>query len=78
PPLEVFKQLGGRPMDVTPRQEIPQGAQPYLSAYRREIDQFIRTVQGIGSAPLPEDQVHLMEVVEAAYRSAKERTEVVL
>ena len=78
PPLEVYKQLGGRPMEVTPRQEPLSGANPYMSAYRREIDQFVRTARGVGTVPAPDDQVHLMEVVEAAYRSARERREVEL
>ncbi len=78
PPLEVFKQLGGRPMDVTPRQATPVGANPYMNAYRREIDHFLRAARGVGRAEPPEDQVHLMEVVEAAYRSSRERVEVAL
>lgn len=78
PPLEVFKQLGGRPMDVTPKQPRPSGANPYMNAYRREIDHFLRAARGVGTAPTPEDQIHLMEVVEAVYRSARERVEVVL
>lgn len=78
PPLEVFKQLGGRPMDVTPRQPDPAGAGPYMNAYRRQVDHFLRAVRGLGDAMPPSDQVHLMEVVEAAYRSARERCEVAL
>ncbi len=78
PPLEVFKQLGGRPMDVTPRQAPVSGANPYMNAYRREIDHFLRVARGIGADDGAHDQVHLMEVVEAAYRSARERVEVTL
>lgn len=78
PPLEVFKQLGGRPMDVTPRQPRPSGANPYVNAYKREIDHFLRSARGLGTAGTLEDQVHLMEVVEAVYRSARERVEVTL
>lgn len=78
PPLEVFKQLGGRPMDVTPRQPDPAGTGRYMHAYRRQVDHFLRAVRGVADSPPPEDQVHLMEVVEAAYRSARERCEVAL
>ena len=49
-----------------------------MNAYRREIDHFLRAARGVGTAPVPDDQVHLMEVVEAAYRSARERVEVAL
>ena len=78
PPLEVFKQLGGRPMDVTPNQPPATSGNPYMHAYRREIDLFLRSVRGERSGELPDEQVHLMEVLEAAYRSAAERREVVL
>lgn len=77
PPLEVYKQLGGRPLDVTPRQPSPRGGEnPYTNAYRREIDHFIRAVCGEVDAPLPEEQTGLMELVQAAYRSATEGGEV--
>jgi predicted dehydrogenase len=78
PPLEVYKQLGGRPMDVTPRQPPPTGGNPYMNAYRREIDLFLRAARGLGEGELPDEQVHLMQVIEAAYRSARERREVEL
>lgn len=78
PPLEVFKQLGGRPMEVTPRQPRAADSKGYLNAYRREIDHFLRAVRGEADAPPPADQVHLMEVVEAIYTSGRERLEVSL
>lgn len=76
PPLEVFKQLGGRPMDVTPDQPRPAGGNRYMNAYRREIDAFLRCARGEGDGGLPEEQAHVMEIIEAAYRSARERREV--
>ena len=77
PPLQVFKQLGGRPMDVTPRQPTPRGGEnPYTNAYRREIDQFLRALGGEADVPLPEEQARLMAIVQAAYRSAKSGKEV--
>lgn len=79
PPLEVFKQLGGRPMDVTPRQPRPRGGEhPYTNAYRRQIDHFVRSVNGLGDAALPEEQAALLRLIEAAYRSAEEGREVAL
>ncbi|MFQ5536745.1 MAG: Gfo/Idh/MocA family protein [Gemmatimonadota bacterium] len=72
PPLEIFKQLGGRPLDVTPRQPRPRGGEnPYSNAYRRLIDHFVRALCGQVEAPLPTEQVGLMTLVEAAYRSAR-------
>ncbi len=79
PPLEVYKQLGGRPMEVTPRQPRPRGGEnAYTNAYRRLLDDFVRRVNGIGDAPVPVEQVGLMRIVEAAYRSAEVGREVEL
>ncbi len=79
PPLEIFKQLGGRPLGITPRQPRPRGGEnPYTNAYRRQLDYFVRAVAGTGEAPLPEEQVALMTLIEAAYRAADERREVAL
>lgn len=79
PPLALHRQVGGRPMDVTPRQPTPRGGEnPYTNAYRREIDHFIRTVSGPVSAEAPTEQEALMAIIEAAYRSAREGREVEL
>ncbi|MCA9298096.1 MAG: Gfo/Idh/MocA family oxidoreductase [Phycisphaerales bacterium] len=77
-PLEVYKQLGGRPLEVTPRQPRPRGGEnPYTNAYRRLIDEFIRGVGGrSGILRLPEEQVRLMALVEAAYKAAETGREV--
>ncbi len=77
PDFEVFKQVGGRPLDITPRQPKPQGGEnPYTNAYRRQIDHFIRAVGGEVDAPIPGEQVALMRLIQAAYRSAEEGREV--
>lgn len=79
PPLEIHKQLGGRPQDVTPRQPAPRGGEnPFMNAYRRLLDQFVRTSAGVCTAALPEEQIELMKVIEAAYLSAREGREVEL
>ena len=79
PPLQIFKQLGGRPLDVTPRQPLPRGGEDsYTNAYRREIDHFVRVVAGQSEAPFPAEQAILMELVQAAYRSAEEAREIEL
>ena len=72
PPLEVYKQLGGRPLSVTPRQPRPRGGEdPYTNAYRRLIDLFVRGVAGRSVIELPEEQVVLMRLIEGAYESAE-------
>jgi predicted dehydrogenase len=79
PPLEVYKQLGGRPMDATPRQPSPQGGENrYMNSHRRSIDQFIRAATGQGEVDSVQDQADLMRLIEAAYRSAREGGEVSL
>jgi len=78
PPLEIYKQLGGRPMEVTPRHPKPQGDEnPYTNAYRRQLDHFVRVASGQVEAPLPGEQVSLMRLIEAAYASAASGREVV-
>ena len=79
PPLSIHKQLGGRPVDVTPRQPKTRGGEGgYQNAYRRLLDQFVRAVLGESDVPAPVEQVHLMEVITAAYRSAREGREIQL
>lgn len=77
PPLEVYKLLGGRPMDVTPRQPLPQsGENPYTNAYRRLLDAWVRSLLGLAEAEIPREQVTIMKIIEAAYRSAESGSEV--
>jgi predicted dehydrogenase len=79
PPLKVFKQVGGRPMEVTPRQPRPQGGEhPYTNAYRRLLDDFVRRVAGLADAELPTEQPKLMALIQAAYRAAHSGREVEL
>lgn len=79
PPLQVHKQLGGRPMNVTPRQPKTRGGESlFTNAYRRLLDEFVRAILGRCDLPLPDEQVELMRVVEAAYVSAREQREVAL
>ncbi len=78
-PLSVYRQVGGRPMDVTPRQPIPRGGEDlFTSGYRRLLDHFARVASGEAEAPPPEEQVVLAGLVEAAYRSAREGREIEL
>ena len=77
PPLSVYRQLGGRPLEVTPRQPTPRGGEnPYTNAYRRLLDEFVRAVQGRVDVPLPDEQVRLIRLVEASYEAASAGREV--
>lgn len=79
PPLTVYRKLGGRPLDVTPIQPRPRGGEnPYTNAYRRHLDHFVRAIHGEAEAPLPEEQLLLLRLIEAAYRSADSGEEISL
>lgn len=79
PPLEVQKQLGGRPMDVTPiHPDDVVRENPYTRSHRRQLDHFVRSAAGEAEGPLPVEQVELMSLIQAAYRSAREEREVTL
>lgn len=79
PPLRVYRQLGGRPLEVTPRQPMPRGGEnAYTNAYRRLLDEFVRAVQGRAAISVPREQVALMGVVEAAYEAAASGREVLI
>lgn len=79
PPLSVHKQLGGRPLDVTPRSPQTRGGEDrYTNSYRRVLDHFLRAIRGEAELAPPTEQVQLMELIEAAYRSIEEDREVVL
>lgn len=75
PPLELLRELETGPADVTPPMEA-EGENVYRASYRQEWATFLRRVRR-GEAPGDgRDQVELMEVVEACYRSAREGREV--
>ncbi|MEJ2540595.1 MAG: Gfo/Idh/MocA family oxidoreductase [Gemmatimonadota bacterium] len=77
PPLEMFKQLGGRPMDVTPEQNPPLGRRNrYMSAHRRQLDHFFRSIRGFAPLELPQEQIRVMELIQAAYTSMRTGQEV--
>lgn len=79
PPLEIYKQFGGRPMDVTPEQPAaPRKGGRYMNAHRRQLDHFFRSARGFADATLPESQADIMRVIHAAYESAREGREVLL
>jgi predicted dehydrogenase len=79
PPLQVFRQAGGRPMDITPRQPRPRGGEnPYTNAYRRLLDEFVRSILGTVETELPREQPALMALIAAAYRAAEAGREVEL
>ena len=62
-------------LDVTPPIDRPP-ADLYTDSYRQEWAEFLRFVRAEKEPFVPEDQVRLIEVLEACYRSAREGCEV--
>jgi len=78
-PLSVFREEGGRTVDVTPRYPAPRGGETlFTNGYRRLLDHFVAVVAGRATAEAPAEQTTLMHLVEAAYESAREGREVEL
>jgi predicted dehydrogenase len=77
PPLAVFKEMHGAPVNVTPpREGVRESA--FSLSYRAEWAYFLDAVRGAVPAPELEDQILLHRVMEAIYRSAAEGCEVAL
>ena len=76
-PLQLLATTESGVMDVTPPIDRPP-AELYTDSYRQEWGDFLRYVRGEKAIEAQEDQVRLIEVLEACYRSAREGREVVL
>src|SRR5687767_14635420 len=76
-PLAVFKELEHGMLDVTPH--VPPGRENmYTASYREELTDFFETARGNRPYSPPVEQVELMKIVAAAYRSAAEQREIEL
>jgi predicted dehydrogenase len=74
-PLRVVKELNGRPTNVSPtgaaaRESI------FLQSYRAELAHFIAVLNGEAAYEPPVDQLAVMRVMEAIYKSAEEGREI--
>lgn len=76
-PLQLLTETESGVMDVTPPIDRPP-AELYTDSYRQEWGDFLRHVRGEKPLVVHEDQIRLIEVLEACYRSAREGHEVVL
>ncbi len=78
-PLAIYRMVGGRTVDETPRQPIPRGGEDHFTnGYRRLLDTFVRVIGGAAAPHPADDQVALMRLIEAAYDSAREGREIQL
>jgi len=74
-PFRVLKELETGLTEVTPPLDVaPSGL--YTASYRQEWAYFLRRVRGERPREVQENQIHLLEVVEACYASVEEEREV--
>ncbi len=74
-PFRVRREMETGLTDVTPPLDVDESAL-YTAAYRREWAEFLRFARGEKPLEYPSEQIRLMRVVEACYRSAREGCEV--
>jgi predicted dehydrogenase len=74
-PLTVYRDMESGLANVTP--QLPPGRENvYTASYRQELQHFVEVVRGDRTAAAPTEQVMLMHLVDAAYRSAEDGREV--
>lgn len=74
-PLSVRKEVEHGLLDVTPA--IPAGrANAYTATYREQLSHFVGVIRGTREAPLPHEQVKLMQIIAKAYESGRSGKEV--
>ena len=74
-PLRVVKELNGRPTNVSPTGAAARES-VFLQSYRAEIAHFIAVLNDDAAYEPPTDQLHVMRVLEAIYKSAEEGREI--
>ena len=75
-PVKVFRSLHGSSVDITPGGVSGHGT--FGAAYRAEWEFFVRAARGEVSTTSAREQVRLLQIVEAIYRSASEGRDVSL
>ena len=74
-PLRVVKELNGRPTNVSPTGAAARES-VFLQSYRAELAHFIAVLNGDAAYDPPKDQIEVMRILEAAYKSAEEGREI--
>jgi predicted dehydrogenase len=74
-PLRVVKELNGRPTDVSPSGAAGRES-AFIQSYRAELAHFLAVVREEAVYEPPADQVRLLKIVEAIYKSAEEEKEI--
>jgi predicted dehydrogenase len=74
-PLRVLKDLNGKAVDVSPMGAAARES-AFIQSYRAELAHFLSVLRGTSEYEPPADQVIVHRIVEAAYRSADEGSEI--
>ena len=74
-PLRVVKELNGRLTNVSPTGAAARES-VFLQSYRAEIAHFIAVLSGDAVYEPPKDQLQVMRIMEAVYKSAEEGREI--
>ncbi|HEX5633750.1 MAG TPA: Gfo/Idh/MocA family oxidoreductase [Gemmatimonadales bacterium] len=76
-PLTVWKELHGIPTDVSPTTSTSR-ENAFTASYRAQWAHFLAAVAGEAKSPDPQEQVLLLRVMDAIYKSAQEGKDVSL
>lgn len=76
-PLTVWKELHGIPTDVSPTTSTSR-ENAFTASYRAQWAHFLAAVAGEAKAPDPQEQVLVLRVMDAIYKSAQEGKDVSL
>ena len=74
-PLRVVKELNGRPTNVSPTGAAARES-VFLQSYRAELTHFVSMLREESPYEVPDDQLKVMRVMDAAYQSAEEGREI--
>lgn len=76
-PLRVVKEINGRHVNVSPSGAAARES-AFLQSYRAELAHFVAILKGEAQYDPPVDQLEVMRVMEAIYKSADEGREILL
>jgi len=74
-PLRVVKDINGRATDVSPTGAAGRES-AFIQSYRAELAHFIAVIRDQSPYEPPTDQVRLLKIVEAVYKSAEDEKEI--
>lgn len=74
-PLRVVRDLNGRPTNVSPTGAAARES-VFLQSYRAELAHFISMLKNESPYEAPDDQLKVMRVMDAVYKSAEEGREI--